>query len=187
MISCRPVYCKATTIVLALLLLSSCSDSRKPVPEEEEAAGSQPVQQLFETRIRLFDLNGLSGLLLSPRIDQYQTPDEIKMPMGFQLFTYDSLGRDEATMVADTGYYQQRHQKLRAMGNVRIISEKGLTLYTNSLHWDQRRRRVYTQDSVKFVTETDTLYGIGFEASRDLSWWEIKQTRGRSWRRVEEE
>jgi len=186
MIFCRPVFSNFAPlfIVFVISLFAGCSGDMDTAALMNSDT-TRPVQQLYNTRMRLFDLNGLSGILVSPRIDQYQSPDLVKMPLGFHLFAYDSLGNDEAEMVADTGYYMQRYQKIRATGHVRITNRDGLTLFTNSLYWDQRRERITTEDSVRFVTDQDTLYGVGFESARDLSWWEIKQTTGRSWRNLE--
>ena len=54
---------------------------------------------------------------------------------------------------------------LIAIGNVIVVSDSGVTLFTDTLSWDNVREKVYTDDKVIFITEEQyTIYGIGFES-----------------------
>ena len=66
-----------------------------------------------------------------------------------------------------------------AIGNVVVLSDSGVTLFTDTLSWDNLREKVYTDDEVIFITEEqDTLYGIGFESDVELDNWKILKPTG---------
>ena len=68
---------------------------------------------------------------------------------------------------------------LIAIGNVVVLSDSGVTLFTDTLSWDNIREKVYTDDKVIFITEEqDTLYGIGFESDVELDNWKILKPTG---------
>ena len=60
-----------------------------------------------------------------------------------------------------------------------VVSDSGVTLFTDTLSWDNVREKIFTDDSVKFITESqDTLYGIGFESDVELNNWKILKPTG---------
>ena len=66
-----------------------------------------------------------------------------------------------------------------AIGNVVVLSDSGVTLFTDTLSWDNIREKVYSDDEVIFITEEqDTLYGIGFESDVELDNWKILKPTG---------
>ncbi|MGY8780135.1 MAG: hypothetical protein ACKVJJ_00565, partial [Fidelibacterota bacterium] len=68
---------------------------------------------------------------------------------------------------------------LIAIGNVIVVSDSGVTLFTDTLSWDNVKERVFTEGSVVFITEQqDTLYGIGFESDVELNNWRILKPTG---------
>ena len=66
-----------------------------------------------------------------------------------------------------------------AISDVVVVSDSGVTLFTDTLSWDNMREKIFTYDSVKFITESqDTLYGIGFESDVELNNWKILKPTG---------
>ena len=68
---------------------------------------------------------------------------------------------------------------MKAIGNIIAVSDSGITLYTDTLFWNAKKEKMSTLDSVMITTtETDTLYGIGFESDSDLQNWKIIKPSG---------
>lgn len=63
-------------------------------------------------------------------------------------------------------------------GNVSIKNFKDHTkLETSQMYWDQKTHYFFTENKFAFYTLTDTIYGVGFEATEDLkNWWVKNQT-----------
>ena len=74
---------------------------------------------------------------------------------------------------------EENRDYMIAIGNVVVVSDSGVTLFTDTLSWDNVREKVFTDDRVIFITEDkDTLYGIGFESDVALDNWKILKPTG---------
>ena len=51
-------------------------------------------------------------------------------------------------------------------------------LLTEQLIWDQKAKYFYTEKPFTLITTTDTIYGIGLDASEDLKVWMAKEVTG---------
>ncbi|AOW20415.1 LPS export ABC transporter periplasmic protein LptC [Urechidicola croceus] len=51
-------------------------------------------------------------------------------------------------------------------------------LLTEQLFWDQKTKYFYTEKPFTLITLTDTIYGVGLDASEDLKTYMIKENRG---------
>ncbi len=63
---------------------------------------------------------------------------------------------------------------MTAIENVVVVSDSGVTLYTDTLKWDSKREIIYTASPIMLTTnKKDTLYGSGFESDVGLNHWKI--------------
>ncbi len=68
---------------------------------------------------------------------------------------------------------------MRALHNVIVESDSGITLFTDTLSWDHDAELIYTDDSVMITTkQNDTLYGVGFESDLLMNSWRILNPSG---------
>ena len=88
-------------------------------------------------------------------------------------FEHKSLIKSQSAMV------NEKENRMKAYGNVVVISNDGKILMTDSLSWDNNSDKIYTNANLDFITsDTDTLYGTGFESNIDLTDWNILKPRG---------
>ncbi len=96
--------------------------------------------------------------------------------------TVDFFDPDEvhtSLLISDLAEIDEKSDYMRAVGNVVVISDSGVTLYTDTLDWDAVNELVFTDDSVMITTEAnDTLYGVGFESDASLEHWKITNPTG---------
>ncbi len=97
---------------------------------------------------------------------------------------YDELGNHSSTLTSDFSTVSQPNNIMVAFENVVVVSDSGVTLITEELNWDNEQHIVYTDKFVTFVTETDTLFGQGFESDRSLKNYKIHNPTGISHRNV---
>ena len=84
-----------------------------------------------------------------------------------------------SSLFADKAEINESTDFLRAIDNISIESDSGVTLFTDTLSWDNTAELIYTEDSVMITTNTnDTLYGIGFESDINMEHWKILKPRG---------
>ena len=88
-------------------------------------------------------------------------------------FEHKSLIKSQSAMV------NEKENRMKAYGNVVVISNDGKILMTDSWSWDNNSDKIYTNANLEFITsDTDTLYGTGFESNIDLTDWNILKPRG---------
>lgn len=81
-------------------------------------------------------------------------------------------GRVSSVLTADSGKYDQTSGNMVALGRVHLISSDSTEMWSRSLHWDERRRIIWTDDSVKIYDRKRerTLYAKGMETDASVSY-----------------
>ncbi len=91
---------------------------------------------------------------------------------------FDSRGRHASRLTAEEGTIFQKMQNFVARGHVVVVSDSGVVLRTEELHWDKQRQKIHSELPVTFTTPTDTLIGDRFISDPDLTHYEIYNARG---------
>ncbi len=89
------------------------------------------------------------------------------MVYGLKLLFFEG-DRVSSTIVADSGLMDRNTRNMKAMGNVLVVTYDSISLSTNLLMWDERRDRIFTDDTVEIVQGDRLLRGIGFESDPSL-------------------
>ena len=92
---------------------------------------------------------------------------------------FNDEGDYTSQLVSDSAHIDNKTNNLHAYGNVRVVSEDSVKLFSNSILWDNHYKLITSHDSVMFTTSNnDTMHGVGFESDMDLTEWKIKKPRG---------
>jgi lipopolysaccharide assembly outer membrane protein LptD (OstA) len=92
---------------------------------------------------------------------------------------FDDNGIQISQLTSDSAHIDQRTNNLYAYGNVKVVSDDSVKLFSKSILWDNHYKLITSNDSVMFTSaDNDTMYGVGFESDMDLTKWKIKKPRG---------
>ena len=119
------------------------------------------------------------SVIKSEKMYKSEKKNEIILELGIDadLFSTDQVHM--SNLKSNKAIIFEKSDNLLAIGNVRVFSDSGITLYTDSLLWNNKSERIFSNDSVMLTTNfNDTLYGIGFESNADLTHWKIKKPWG---------
>ena len=92
-----------------------------------------------------------------------------------QIEFFDSKGKRTSTLVADQGLVDQRTNNLEAVGRVRIVTETGVHMETDSLRWVNRTQKIVSDAFVKVTRGRDVVTGYGFESDPSLDHFHLKR------------
>ena len=92
-----------------------------------------------------------------------------------QIEFFDSKGKRYSTLVADQGLVDQRTNNLEAIGRVRIVTETGVHMETDSLHWINNTQKIISDSFVKVTRKDDVVTGYGFESDPNLEHFHLKR------------
>jgi LPS export ABC transporter protein LptC len=88
-------------------------------------------------------------------------------------------GKESTSLKGNYAIRYEITQKMIIKYNVEIINLKGEKLNTESLVWDEQKRKITTDAYVKITTAKEEITGTGLEANQDFSQYEIKNVIGK--------
>ena len=158
--------------LLAILLMAACSKERV-----ETKSLNVNIDSLYTARmIKLNTLISDSGLIryrmTAPVLLIYERPErnEWVFPKGLLLRPYDTISGSKVFIKADSAIRSTANEEWELIGNVQVQGPQGQRLHTH--------RRLFSHDTTYFFTEGRELRGSSFEATDDLSWYQILNNKG---------
>lgn len=170
----------ATSVVVMLLLFSSCSGREKNLGEAITERDSLPVM----------DTRGVTTLVSDSGVTRYRVnaeewlvfdrknPPYWAFEKGVYLEKFDSLFQIEASIEADTAYYYNKKELWKLIGNVHVQNLKGEKFDTELLYWDQRKEKVYSDRFIRIEQPDRVITGRGFESNQQMTVYTIHKPEG---------
>ncbi len=90
----------------------------------------------------------------------------------------DTLGNTKTEVNSQEATYWSKDSEFHFREEVRVITDRGRQLNTDSLNWYQEERRIHTDEFVIITTETDSITGYGLSGDDDLSNYTIRTVTG---------
>ncbi|MAV58370.1 MAG: LPS export ABC transporter periplasmic protein LptC [Candidatus Marinimicrobia bacterium] len=141
-----------------------------------------PDNFITNPKIIIYKKNKLSLETTSDLLIKNESEDT-KLKNNVTAIFYNELGIKTSVLNSDSAFINETDNSFNAFGNVKVVSDSGFVLVTNSIYWDRSYNKVISYDSIRFTTEeNDTLYGLGFESDTDLSNWKILKPSGVTYR-----
>jgi LPS export ABC transporter protein LptC len=127
------------------------------------------------------DSGRISTILRSPIFNDYSNRKEhpfSEFPNGIYI-TKINKNLDSTSIIGKYAISYTKTEISEIRGNVIVNNyAKKYKLYTEQLFWDQKEHYFVTEKKFTLITPSDTLYGVGFESSEDLSNWQAKNNSG---------
>jgi LPS export ABC transporter protein LptC len=81
---------------------------------------------------------------------------------------FNEKGERFSTLIADEGRVYQQTNDLYARGHVRVTTETGIKMETDSLRWQNAAGKIVSDGFVKVTRQHDVVTGYGFESDPSL-------------------
>lgn len=160
------------------IIFASCENDIEKVKllSEHELA---PVETASVIRILYSDSAKVQVEIMAKELNRYETDNPyIEMPKGLQANFFDDSMHVKSKLTADYGIRYERDQKMEARKNVVVVNEKGETLNTEHLIWDEKSEKLKSDEFVKITKKGEIIMGTGFEANQDFSKYKIFNIKG---------
>ena len=167
-------------ILIAAGLFTGCGEKKatQPVPGQAKPAQEVPDQEAWNSTAIASKLGHTTVKVKYGHMSRYSALDLMKFNKGVRVFIYDKKGKLSSTIQSERGWLNEKTNLVKAYGHVVAHSDSGITLYTNHLTYNRKKDKLFTDAFVKLVTESDTLYGTGFESDQNLNHWVIRKPSG---------
>jgi len=168
-------------LIISSVILCCLISCNTPVVNENhyEELVDHPDHESWDVRITITNAGIKRAYIEADYLEQYNDKHFISLEKNVKIDFYDADEKRISNLSADKAEINERTNFLRAINNIIVESDSGVTLFTDTLSWDNARELIFTKDSVMITTETnDTLYGIGFESDVNMERWKILKPRG---------
>lgn len=164
---------KATFLLYVLMMVViGCGEVRSN--ESLGNRGDFPDQESWNPTIILTRDAKKRAVVRSNHLVKFLKKQEIILDGKVDADFFSTENRHMSNLKSDHAFVYEKNDNLLAVGNVVVVSDSGVTLFTDSLYWDNSAEIITSNDTVMLTTEmNDTLYGIGFESEVDLTHWKI--------------
>ena len=161
--------------LLLFFILTSCSRSY-----EAEASLNDVHDQLsVDVEITLTEKGNIKALIKSKLLERNDNSLELKLTDNVNVDLYDDNYQHSSLITSNYAFVSETENKINAFGDVIVAADNRQQLWTDSLLWDNKADKIFTNASLTFISgNLDTLYGTGFESNIDLTNWKITKPRG---------
>ena len=169
------------TILLAIIL-TGCTDKIKPSVLNSIDSGLLPQQESWNSIITVSDSGRVTAIIHAGYIRVYETSQITYMSKGVRVQFFNPEGQQTSILTSEDGSVDEATNNLEAHTHVVVVSSDSSRMKTEHLMWDNQKQLIYTpkDEFVEITTETDHLYGHGFESDQSLKHYKIFRVTGRS-------
>ena len=164
-------------ILFLLIFIFGCE-----VVEDKRSGNSRegrPDAESWNATITLTNEGVKRATIRAGHLENYDERQYILLDQNIDADFFNSEEVYTTNLKSKVAEIEENRDYMIAIGNVVVVSDSGVTLFTDTLSWDNVREKVFTDDRVIFITEDkDTLYGIGFESDVALDNWKILKPTG---------
>jgi LPS export ABC transporter protein LptC len=172
----------------AAILFYACENNDLEQIRAFSSPENQPVieAQNFETLST--DSGQMRFIMKTPKLLKFENDGNAyyEFPQGIELIKYDKNEKVNSSITADYARQYEKEKKWEAKNNVVATNDKGDTLKTELLNWEEKTGKIYTDEFVKIIRPDQIITGIGFESDQNLDNWKIKNPKGTIYVSVEE-
>lgn len=182
-----PMRLKRGLYLLAagLLLISACRKEKPSAPLEGQKV-EIPDQEGWNSRVHATKNGRPEAIVEYGHMKRFSNRKKVFFDEGVAVDFYDLNGRKRSRLDADSGEMNEATNDITAFGHVVVVSDTGITVYSERLGYRQATGKIYSDaDVVLISTRGDTLYGTGFESDTQLRNWRIKKPSGASHSRLD--
>lgn len=170
----------ACMAIVMLFLFSACSRKKEFMTGAVTNRDSVPVMITRGVSTYVSDSGVVRYKIITDEWKVYDRldPSRWSFEEGIYLEKFDNNLTIEATIIADTAYYYDQQELWELRGNVHINNEQDEEFDTQLLFWNQKTKKVYSDQYIHIRQQKRIITGIGFTSNQEFTDYTIKNTQG---------
>lgn len=172
---CAPTYRLNIATLLGCAIFFACTSCEEDLAQANAKKNTNFASQVvYKADIVRRDSGFVTLRFKAPIIEKYELIDSpyVEAKKGIYMEYFDKKKpKIPGKIWANYARMNELREFYTAKGNVKILTNEGQTFATQTIYWDKRNRRMFTQDTV-YVTDKDgsVLVGAnGMTAKDDFS------------------
>ena len=168
---------KAASLLGCCFFLWACENDMKDIKALTDKRTS--VEEGIDIESYLSQEAKVKARLTAPLMKRFQTDSPyVEFPRTLHVDFYDDSLKVESQLNAHYGRYKESEHKVFLKDSVMMFNTKKDTMWCRELWWDQQMQQFYTDKPVRVRQPDKMLYGTGFVAAQNFSWYTLKNVTG---------
>jgi len=167
-------------IVFLFVLIVSCTNTKTNEVNFSVAPENIAVERGVNISINYTDSGYVKARMFAPLLERYNNEErmESEMPDGITAYFYDADGKINSYIKSKYAARKERERTITARNNVMVVNNKGDTLRTEELIWDEKTDKIYTDKYVNITTPDQIIMGTGLESNTAFTRYRIFNIKG---------
>lgn len=158
--------------------LSACKNSLEEAKLITSRANVK-IEHGTKVEINYSDYGVVRIQATGPTATRYNTEKPyLEFSKGIQILFFDANHAVESKLTAKYATAIENSKSMTARDSVVVVNQKGETLNTEELIWDEDKKIIYSNSFVKITTPDQILYGNGMVANENFTDYTIKHITG---------
>lgn len=126
------------------------------------------------------DSGFVKARIFAPLMERYANEErnELVMSQGITAYFLNRNKKVESYLKAKHAVRNERTRKTVASNDVILVNNKGDTLRTELLNWDELTQKIYTDQFIRITTPNEIIMGDGLESNTEFTEYKIFKIRG---------
>ncbi len=165
---------------LLLLAMVACGADEVDKIKVSASHKDLPVEVGSNITINYTDSGYLKAKVFAPMLERYANENrmETEMRQGITAYFYDNRGKVTSYIKSKYAIRNERDRTLTARNDVNVVNNKGDTLRTEELVWDEKTDRIYSDKFVKITSPDRIILGSGLESNTEFSRFRVLNITG---------
>jgi len=171
------MYISKILFILLFYFFLNCSGSEN----NEEQAGKiveYPDQESWNSVLTITKNARKVSVIKAGHYVKYNNRNTSYISEGLQADFYDEFGQHTSILTSEGGEVNDVIQDMIAYGNVKVESDSGTTLHSDTLIWDNELQKIISEIPVMITSGSDTIYGDTFISDPNLENYELTNSHG---------
>lgn len=166
--------------VFILLVAGACGTKEIDKVKVAASVKELPLEVGSNITINYTDSGFLKAKIFAPLLERYASENrmETEMRQGITAYFYESNGRVTSYIKSKYAIRNERERTLIARKDVIVINNKGDTLRTEELIWDEKTDRIFSEKFVKISSPDRIILGSGLESNTAFSKFRVLNITG---------
>lgn len=164
---------------LGLIYFSSCENDQSEIARVTVRPNG-PSEEIRSLMTLYSDSGKVKVRVSAPVLRRFTEPRPLtELPKGMKIEFYNDSLQVISHLRARYAIQDLRTKTWEARDDVVVVNQKGETLNTEKLVWDEQKELLSSDKFVKITTAEEIIFGDGFEANQDFSRYRIFNVKGR--------
>ncbi len=143
-------------------------------------SGDLPVEVGSNVSISYTDSGFQKAILFAPLLERYatETRSETEMTKGITAYFYSREGKVNSFIKSKYAIRNERERTITARKEVQVVNNKGDTLRTEELIWDEKTDKIYSDKAVRITTPDKIIMGTGMVSNTAFTQFKVLNISG---------